>query len=358
MCIRDSIWSDRGFAGHDWLFCMLHNFGGNIGLYGRIPTLCGDLAEAEAKSTALKGIGLAPEGIETNPVVYELMTELPWHDGPVDADKWIKDYASARYGKSTPAVDKAWQLLKNSVYNCPRGNTQQGTAESVFCARPSDNPRMASAWAQLSPYYDFDDVRTAAKLLAAEAPAFDGNTNYEYDLVDVVRQVVADKGREVAADFKAAAEAGNREAYARHSRRFMQLIDMQDRLLATIPDFRLGTWIEKARNRGNDKAEQDLFEWNARVQITCWGGRVAADKGKLHDYAHREWQGLLSDFYAPRWQKWFETRLANWDKPDAAKIDFYRIEEPWTMKKNHYSSSPEGKPAEIAADILTSALAI
>ena len=37
----EPIWNTRegGFSGHDWLYCMLHNFGGNIGLYGRIPSM-------------------------------------------------------------------------------------------------------------------------------------------------------------------------------------------------------------------------------------------------------------------------------------------------------------------------------
>jgi len=351
----EPIWNGRGFAGHDWLFCMLHNFGGNIGLYGRINTLSGDIADAQAKSSTLKGIGLTPEGIETNPVVYELFTELPWRGGSVDADKWLRAYAKARYGSSNPAVEAAWTLLQNSVYNCPRGNSQQGTAESVFCARPSDNPRQASAWSQLTPYYKHEDVRIAAALLVGAAPAFEGNRNYEYDMVDIVRQVLADKGREVAADFKAAAEAGDSAAYTRHSRRFLRLIDLQDSLLATVSDFRLGTWLEKARNRGENEAEKALFEWNARVQITCWGGRVAADKGNLHDYANREWQGLLRDFYRPRWEKWFNTRLANWSNPETVKIDFYSLEEPWTLKRDTYSSVPEGKPAEVAAKVLASA---
>ena len=125
----EPIWNGRGFAGHDWLFCMLHNFGGNIGLYGRINTLADDLGNAAEASPQLKGIGLTPEGIETNPVVYELMCELPWRGGHVDADSWVSAYARARYGHTTDKVEKAWSLLQNSLYNCPRGNTQQGTLE-------------------------------------------------------------------------------------------------------------------------------------------------------------------------------------------------------------------------------------
>lgn len=352
----EPIWNGRGFAGHDWLFCMLHNFGGNIGLYGRINTLADDLGNAAEASPQLKGIGLTPEGIETNPVVYELMCELPWRGGHVDADSWVSAYARARYGHTTDKVEKAWSLLQNSLYNCPRGNTQQGTLESLFCARPADKVVKASAWAQPKPYYDHADVLAAARLFVDQAKLFKGCKNYEYDMVDVVRQVIADKARDVAALFEAAATAGDSTAYALQSRRFLALLDLQDRLLGTISDFRLGSWLQAARNCSKDPAEKDRFEWNARVQITTWGNRAAADRGKLHDYAHREWQGLLADFYRPRWQKWFDSRLANWGKD--VKIDFYAEEEPWTLQKNHYSPDPVGDPATVAAEVLDAAIKI
>lgn len=165
----EPIWNDRGFAGHDWLWCMLHNFGGNIGLYGRINTMATDLAQAAEASPALKGIGLTPEGIETNPVVYELMCELPWRGGSVNAEQWVADYAKARYGTATEGIASAWQLLRNSLYNCPKGNTQQGTLESLFCARPADKVVKASAWSQPNPYYDHADVLAAARLFVDEA---------------------------------------------------------------------------------------------------------------------------------------------------------------------------------------------
>ncbi len=148
----EPLWNipERGFGHHDWLYCMLHNFGGNIGLYGRIPAICHDYPEAVSQSTTLRGIGLTMEGIETNPVFYELMSELPWLVN-VDAPQWIQGYVQARYGGATPEVERAWQLLLQSVYSCPRGNPQQGTAESLICARPSDKPRQVSDWASYSP---------------------------------------------------------------------------------------------------------------------------------------------------------------------------------------------------------------
>ena len=38
--------------------------------------------------------------------------------------------------------------------------------------------------------------------------------------------------------------------------------------------------------------------------------------------------------------------------PSAPKIDWYALEEPWTLQKNPYSSKPEGNPAAIAKEVI------
>ena len=152
----------------------------------------------------------------------------------------------------------------------------------------------------------------------------------------------------------------------------------QDRLLGTRTEFRLGHWTEQARSLGNTPAEKDLYEWNARVQITTWGNRTCADKGGLRDYAHKEWQGLLQDFYHQRWATYFKAltdQMEAKSKPDIeklgsgkykgltkselfalaleqdVKIDWYAMEEPWTLQHNSYSSKPEGDAISIASEI-------
>ena len=58
------------------------------------------------------GIGLTPEGILQNPVVYEFMTETTWYTSKVDLDKWITDYAYRRYGFINDDLTRAWNLLQ------------------------------------------------------------------------------------------------------------------------------------------------------------------------------------------------------------------------------------------------------
>lgn len=343
----------EGFGQHDWLFCMLLNYGGNVGLHGKMAHLIEEFYKAKDSSfgKTLKGVGMTMEGIENNPVMYELLCELPWREQRFSKDGWLEGYLKARYGKSDSQVSQAWMLLSNTIYNCPAASTQQGTHESILCARPSWKAYQVSSWSEMSDYYDPADVIRAAGMMVDAAERFRGNNNFEYDLVDIVRQAVAEKGRLMYRVLVDAYKAGDRELFKLSSDRFLRLILMQDRLLATRPEFKVGRWLESARNLGSTEEEKDWYEWNARVQITTWGNRVAADDGGLHDYAHREWNGLLRDFYYLRWKTWLDEQLKSFEGGQPKAIDFYALEEPWTLKHNSYASEAEGNPVDIACEI-------
>ena len=372
-----SIWRrEEGYGQHQWLFCLLENFGNNVGLHGRMDQLL-DNFYGDKRNCC--GIGFTMEGSENNPVMFELMSELPWRNEKFTKEEWIKDYVRARYGLSNSALLDAWNVLIHSIYNCPAGNNQQGPHESIFCGRPSLNNFQASSWSKMRNYYDPNATRQAARLMLAAANSLRGHNNYEYDLVDITRQALADQARilyqHTIADYK----AFNIEGFKRNADRFLQMLLLQDELLGTRPEFRLGHWTEAARSCGSSPEEKRLYEWNARVQITTWGNRFCADTGGLRDYAHKEWQGLLKDFYYPRWKTYFDALLEQMEAqlkpqpellgggpnanktsaelfamalPQEVKIDWYAMEEPWTLQQNTYVAKPEGNVQEIATKII------
>ena len=52
----------------------------------------------------LVGLGLTPEAIETNPVMYDLMMENTWRAaGIVDVAEWLGAYVGRRYAGFIPA---------------------------------------------------------------------------------------------------------------------------------------------------------------------------------------------------------------------------------------------------------------
>ena len=354
------------YGKHQWLFCLLENFGGNVGLHGRMDQLLNnfylttgkkDTPKQENSSlltlhSSLKGWGFTMEGSENNPVMFELMSELPWRAEKITKEDWIREYCYARYGVHDATIEKAWILLAQSIYNCPKGNIQQGTHESIFCARPSLNSYQVSTWSLMSNYYDPEDTRQAAILLTSVAEKYRGNNNFEYDLVDICRQALADQGRKQYLKTMADYKSFSRQEFKKDSDRFLKMILLQDKLLGTRQEFRLGHWIEEARNLGKTAEEKDLYEWNARVQITTWGNRICADNGGLHDYGHKEWQGLLKDFYYLRWSTFMKSLASQLSLQNTPRIDWYELEEPWTLQKSPYSSKAEGSPIDVAKEVI------
>ena len=231
------------------------------------------------------------------------------------------------------------------------GNIQQGPHESIFCARPNLDNFQVSSWSKMKNYYDPTSTADAARKMLAVADSFRGNNNFEYDLIDVVRQALADEGRRTYQHMIADYKCFDRAAFENSSNRFLDMITLQDRLLGTRPEFRVGSWIEKARNAGQTPEEKDLYEWNARVQITTWGPRECADKGKLRDYAHKEWNGILKDFYYPRWDAFLQTLRDNFDGKPLETIDYYAMEEPWTLSHNPYGVEAEGDCIDTAREV-------
>ncbi|MCM1349350.1 MAG: alpha-N-acetylglucosaminidase [Firmicutes bacterium] len=329
-CETSPQWVANRHRGHPWVWCMLLNFGGNVGLHGKIRHIPETYNAACVSDNPPIGVGFTMEGIENNPVMFELVSELPWYNAEINVDAWLKNYALARYGSPSAAIDSAWTLLAESIYNAPASNRQQGTTESLFCARPSDNPVTASAWANSEPYYDSRAVIKAAELFARDASRFKQNPHYVYDLVDFTRQAVAEAGRIEAACFSQAVRHGDKTAYANAAEKFMNLMSVQDTLLSTIPAFCVDSWIQSARKAAASENLADAMERDARKLITTWGSRNASETGRLHDYANREWSGLLGQFYYPRWKLWFDSRLENWESGVEPQIDFYAIEKPWT----------------------------
>lgn len=348
----ESTWYRKeGFNGHDWAFCMLLNFGGNVGMFGKLQHVVDEYYKARQSKFAstLKGVGLTMEGIENNPVMYELVSELPWRDAKFSWKEWLHDYVEARYGNINNAkMHDAWLLLARSVYGAGAKIVEQGCHESVLCARPALDVYQVSSWSEMEEFYNPDDVIRAARLMVEASHEVKANDNFRYDLVDVTRQAIAEQARYVYDEVVAAYKAKDRKMFDYTTKRFLDILLQQDRLLSSMPDFMVGGWIRSARNLGQNEQERNHYEWNARVQITTWGNRSAAERGGLREYAHKEWNGVLADFYYPRWKAYFEALAATLDGKPMKQLDFYAMDEKWTLLHNVYPYEAQGNPVEFA----------
>jgi alpha-N-acetylglucosaminidase len=109
-------------------------------------------------------------------------------------------------------------------------------------------------------------------------------------------------------------------------------MDDFDELLGTRKEFLLGAWIANARAIGITKAEKDLYEKNARGLITTWG---PYDPNAIqYDYSARQWNGMVSDFYKPRWTKFISFLNTEFNKDSSSRYKEENVNNRYKRPRN------------------------
>lgn len=345
---RFPVWSrTEAYYNKPWIWNMLHNFGQNTNISGLMTSVANGPAEALKDHNACKmtGIGLTMEGIEQNPVIYDLMLENIWRDTPIELASWLKDYAFRRYGKHNADAGKAWILMSNSVY---ADSLTNGGAESIVTGRPTFRKNPGGTTSTKLPYNPMDLVSAWDYLIVASSELKESD-GFRFDIVDVTRQVMADYASVIQQRMADAYENNDAEVFRKESHELTTLISDMDELLSTRKDFLLGCWLESAKRLGTNKEECDLFEKNARNLITLWGDKDC----KLHEYACKQWSGLLNGFYKVRWQMFarqVETDMLHNRKFDQKKFDDNMKEWEWNWINGHetYITEPKGDAVKMS----------
>lgn len=332
----------ESFYGQPFIWCMLHNFGGNSGFFGTVESInSGPFNALHFPNSTLVGIGMTPEGIEQNPVIYELMSELAWRKEPVNLSKWASLYAVRRYGSTQENLTTAWKLLFSSVYNCTVPHYRNHN-HSPLVRRPSFHMN-TGIW------YNPADLYKAWKLFIEAGPSLMSKETFRYDLVDVTRQVLQDLTTSFYQDIIGAfLKQKMPELLTAGGVLIYDLLPELNRLLSSNHNFLLGTWLERARSIAIDEKEAQLYDMNARNQVTLWG-----PSGEILDYASKEWGGLIEDYYAQRWSLFVQILVECLDsgqpfKQDAFNKAVFQIEKGFIYNGQQYSTKPQGDTYEIA----------
>ncbi len=339
---------DREFRGASWLYGGLWEFGGRTTmgapLYDyavRFPTM------AARSGSRIVGTALFTEGLDTNPFAFDLYTEMAWHADPVDLSEWTDSYTIRRYGADDPHARRAWQILLKTAYGYRAdGNLDHGERDaahdSVFDSQPSLTSTHAATWSPDVLRYNPTDFAPALTELLQVAPELRSTETYRYDLVDVARQVMANESRRLLPLIKQAYESKDKVAFADLTKQWMHDMQLQNDLLQTSPFFLLGKWLSFVPPWASSPAELDRLNYDARSILTTWGDRKASEFG-LHEYGNRDWAGLTSDYYMPRWQMYFDSlsnSLATGEAPKS--IDWYAFGDRWNHSQKAYSATPQG----------------
>ena len=118
----DPVWNQySSFFGHQWLWNALEVYGGRRGIYGNLDSLSTKPYADRAASASMVGTGTTPEAIDEIPIVFDAAFETGWRTAPVNASLWTQQYAVRRYGRASPLVASAYDILLSAAYTKRQG---------------------------------------------------------------------------------------------------------------------------------------------------------------------------------------------------------------------------------------------
>lgn len=333
------IWitSDQ-FFGVPYIWCMLHNFAGNVEMYGILDAVASGPVEARrSENSTMVGVGMSMEGIEQNPVVYDLMSEMAFRHNKLDVKRWIDVYSTRRYGKCFSLIQDAWNILYHTVYNCTDGLFDKN--RDVIVAFPDVDPSFISTDSFDKPHlwYSTSEVIRALEIFISSGDELSGSNTYSYDLVDLTRQTLAKYANQLFLKVIEAYHAHDVYKVTHLSNKFLELVNDMDTLLACHEGFLLGPWLESAKQLAQGQAQESQFEWNARTQITMWFDNTEEEASLLRDYGNKYWSGLLRDYYRPRAAIYFKYLIGSLEKGDGFVLRDWRRE--WVKLTNDWQRS-------------------
>jgi alpha-N-acetylglucosaminidase len=325
--------------GKPWIWSIISNFGDNVSMFGGLPQITENLGKALSDTVENKpqGLGMMMEGLDYNPVTYELITDMMWEKDIPDLDKWKKEYLLSRYGYLNDTVLKAWDNIFSYYY----------TKSGLFEANPIiQRPYLAEK--ELLP--SNESVMAAGGLMASAAYLKD-NDAFRFDLVNLFRQVFGQYAGHILHTITASYHKKDLAAFNQGTEEFIDLSLMIEKLLATRDEFLFGKWMYDSRKHATSPEEEKLYEWNARAIITTWGGRI------LYGYAIKDWAGLYSSYYLPKWEKLFTGMRS--EITDGKKFDYKKFmdellmwEDNWITQRNtDFQHEAEGNSVQLAGQI-------
>eukprot|EP01060_Flectonema_neradi_P005327 TRINITY_DN1352_c0_g1_i1.p1 TRINITY_DN1352_c0_g1~~TRINITY_DN1352_c0_g1_i1.p1 ORF type:complete len:783 (+),score=171.53 TRINITY_DN1352_c0_g1_i1:51-2351(+) len=298
----------QSYFGAPFIWCMLHDFGGNDGMWGDMKSVANGPVDAKNSGSTIVGTGLTMEGINQNALIYEMMNEMGYRTKNFSTSEWVSKYAVRRYGAHSTDAAAAWSVIGDTAYSCPGYSNM--VSKDTITAIPS-----GTGWDKLSGSHWYNETvfcEAWGKLISASKDFTPTPETFKHDLADVTRQALAKYSTAVYNDLAAAINSGDVDKITAAGAKLIELGHDMDKVLSSVESFLFGTWLSaSAKWGGGDAATSKLMVWNAKTQVTFWNypqpspsnetGPVNQIPG-LMDYANKQWGGLMSTYYAGRWQ--------------------------------------------------------
>ncbi len=286
----------KGYFNKQWVYSTVPNMGGKVGQTGVLNFYANGIWDAlnSPNKGNLVGYGTAPEGIENNEVIYELIADAGWQEKPIDLNAWLKNYNENRYGSSNATLERFWTLMMHN--NAPYGNQ--------FKDHPRFNWQMGPNGGTSNHMIVFTkEYEMAIKTFLSAADKMGKNPHYVTDLIELASMYASGKAQQLSFEINKNISAGKLDLAKKQIAQFEKLLTMTDTILCYHPSNRLDKWLGYAQ--AYDKKipkKSKSYENNARRLITIWGPPI-------NDYSARIWSGLIKDYYLQRWLMFFENRM-------------------------------------------------
>ncbi|KAK1363343.1 alpha-N-acetylglucosaminidase-like [Heracleum sosnowskyi] len=371
------IWTtSEQFYGVPYIWCMLHNFAANVEMYGVLDAIGSGPVEARtSENSTMVGVGMSMEGIEQNPIVYDLMSEMAFQHKTIDVETWVNLYSKRRYGKFVQTMQESWNILYHTIYNCTDGAYDKN--RDVIVSFPDVDPSFISIAQIFSPirekhsialsrrdslkdltdtfdqphlWYLTSEVIRALELFIESGAKLSGSNTYRYDLVDLTRQALAKYANQLFLKVIESYKLKDLDTLGCLSEKFLELVYDMDTLLACHEGFLLGPWLESAKQLAQDREQEKQFEWNARTQITMWFDNTEEEASLLRDYGNKYWSGLLRDYYGPRAAIYFKYLQESLQKGSGFDLNGWRRE--WVTLTNDWQKSRKTFPVKAIGNAL------
>lgn len=291
----------KGFFGKDWVYSVIPNMGGKSGMTGDLEFYAngGRLKVLSSENRGhLTGYGTAPEGIENNEVIYELITDGAWTTDSIDLNKWLDNYTLCRYGASSPHIKNYWQQIRRSAYGS-------------FTDHPRFNWQFRPGTIKKGTINTADSYFESIEAFSHASSQLSESNLYTIDLIELTAQYLGGRLESVASNISNAYQSSDTVTAIKYEQLFEEIAIGIDRLLASHPTLRLNRWLDFARSKTTDPTLKKAYKLNARRIVTVWGPPV-------DDYSARIWSGLVGSYYLPRWKLHF-SNLKGYHQTDIAK---------------------------------------
>ena len=343
----------NNFQGAPFIWCYLGNFGGNTNLVAPLNKVVNRIKTVDFKN-ACSGVGSTLEGINQNPLIYESVLEMPWRiNENLTADAMVVEYANRRAQSADEATQDAWKILRNKVL--VDSAVAIWNHSIVYQVSPVLDLKKAFWTTDPKIPYDNKNLLEAIVRMTDAGEMAKSSDTWKLDLVNLTRQLLGNYGTELYTKMMTDFKSNDLKSFQESSKNFMQLGSELDELLGTRHEFLLGTWLADAQAWGTTPAEKAYYARDAREIITAWHSAG----GGLPDYSNRQWNGLMSSYYLPRWTEFIQ-RLENslqnkqaFDEADYKKwcVNF---EQNWVDKNDQqFSTVPVGNPVKKSVELLT-----